>query len=315
MSFLIVQNIAGHKVIATPERAFVSLSPSMQSVADMIIQEDSILKSYSSPLFVENVSLASISSEAEKEKDIIYYTVKEGDTLWDIANKYGISVETILLANEISKSASLKVGQKLIILPTEGLMYMVEKGDTLSSIATTYKADIDEIVSYNELKDENDIYPGDILLIPNGEMPAQEVYISSSSNSSATQVLDDYFICPTTGIITNGLHYYNAIDVANSKGTPILAAASGTVQKARYAWPSGNYVTILHPNGVITYYGHLSYWTVVPGQYVSQGEVIGYMGNTGLVISLGGDGSHLHFDVRGAKNPLRNYTIGTKVSY
>ena len=219
-----------------------------------------------------------------------------------------------MLANEISKTTTIKPNQKLIILPTEGLLHMVEKGETISSIAQKFSSNSSEIITFNELKDSNDIYIGDILFIPNGKLPKLPSPAPLKSNDYIA-VTSDYFICPTKGIITNGLHYVNAIDIANKKGTPILAAASGTVAQAKYAWPSGNYVTISHNNGTVTYYGHLSYSTVAVGQYVTQGEIIGYMGNTGLVISLGGDGSHLHFDVRGTTNPLAKYRVGAQVSY
>lgn len=270
-----------------------------------------------SPLFIENTSFGSRFIEKDEDKlkkDIIYHTVKQGETLSSIAQKYNITLETILLANEISKTTKIKPEQKLIILPTEGILHMVENGESISSIAQKFKSTSDEIISFNELKDANDIFIGDILFIPNGRLPKVSPTPTAPSKEYI-HVASDYFICPTKGVITNGLHYVNAIDVANKKGTPILAAAAGTVQQSKYAWPSGNYVTILHANGVVTYYGHLSYATVVPGEQVKQGEIIGYMGNTGLVISLGGDGSHLHFDVRGATNPLAKYSIGTQVSY
>lgn len=313
-----VFNLNSNEVIISPERIFVSLEPEMMAVVEnMNIENGITLSSASSTLFFNSVSLGSIFTESNEEslkKDIIYHTVKEGETISSIAEKYNISIATILLANEISKSTVIKPNQKLIILPTEGLLHMVEKGDTISSLAKKYQSTSEEIISFNELADSNDIYIGDILFIPNGKMP-KVVTPSTNTQGGYTSIASNYFISPTIGTITNGLHYYNAIDIANKKGTPIVAAAAGTVQKAKYAWPSGNYVTILHPNGVVTYYGHLSYWTVVPGEQVAQGEIIGYMGNTGLVISLGGDGSHLHFDVRGTTNPLANYRIGAKVSY
>ncbi|MDD4662031.1 MAG: peptidoglycan DD-metalloendopeptidase family protein [Candidatus Pacebacteria bacterium] len=312
-----VSSINSKKIIESPEKAFVSLVPEiMTPIENMIIENGAILTSSNSPLFANSMSYGVSFSEENEEnlkKDIIYHAVKEGETLSSIAEKYNISLETILLANEISKSTPIKPGQKLIILPTEGLLHMVLKGDTISSIAKKYQSTSEDIISFNDLADANDIYIGDILLIPNGKMP--KTVTTSTPAAGYISIASNYFISPTKGVITNLLHYYNAIDIASTKGTPIVAAASGTVQKAKYAWPSGNYVTILHPNGVVTYYGHLSYWTVSVGQKVTQGEIIGYMGNTGLCISLGGDGSHLHFDVRGTTNPLSKYSLGTKVSY
>jgi murein DD-endopeptidase MepM/ murein hydrolase activator NlpD len=68
---------------------------------------------------------------------------------------------------------------------------------------------------------------------------------------------------------------------------------------------------------VVTLYAHLSNFAkdIVPGMAVTQGQIIGYMGNTGNVKTINGTGSHLHFETRGTPNPLAKYRVGTKVSY
>ena len=111
---------------------------------------------------------------------------------------------------------------------------------------------------------------------------------------------DTFFIYPTEGIITQGLHYYNAVDIANKLGTPVYAAASGIVQRVRYDYRYGNYLTILHNNGVVTYYGHLQNIFVKSGDNVTVGDRIAFMGNTGSKST----GYHLHFGVSGDRNPL-----------
>jgi murein DD-endopeptidase MepM/ murein hydrolase activator NlpD len=111
-------------------------------------------------------------------------------------------------------------------------------------------------------------------------------------------------------IITQGLHGWNGIDLGAARGTPIHAAAGGTVIVARSggAWNGGygNYVVITHSNGTQTLYGHMKSVIVSPGQGVSAGQVIGYEGSTGA-----STGPHLHFEVRGAANPFRNCSIGS----
>ena len=110
------------------------------------------------------------------------------------------------------------------------------------------------------------------------------------------------------------MHYYNAIDVANKCGTPIYAAAAGVVERAVYnnSWNlgMGNYVTILHPNGTVTYYGHFEVVFVKPGDKVNAGDRIGLMGETGNAT-----GCHVHFEVIGATNPLARYPVGSKIHY
>jgi murein DD-endopeptidase MepM/ murein hydrolase activator NlpD len=101
---------------------------------------------------------------------------------------------------------------------------------------------------------------------------------------------------------TQGIHGYNGVDLAAGVGTPILAAAGGEVIVAKGSgWNGGygNYVVIKHPNGTQTLYAHMSSTAISSGAQVSGGEVIGYVGNTGR-----STGSHLHFEVRGAKNPF-----------
>jgi murein DD-endopeptidase MepM/ murein hydrolase activator NlpD len=106
----------------------------------------------------------------------------------------------------------------------------------------------------------------------------------------------------TGGIKTQGIHGYNGVDIGASTGTPILAAAGGEVIISRAeGWNGGYgiYVVIRHDNGTQTLYAHMSQDIVSVGQRVSQGEVIGYVGNTGR-----SSGPHLHFEIRGATNPF-----------
>lgn len=103
---------------------------------------------------------------------------------------------------------------------------------------------------------------------------------------------------PVSGTITSrfgrrssGTH--TGLDIATSKGTPIAAAASGTVSWAARRGGYGNLVVIDHGNGVQTYYGHCNTINVSVGQYVSQGQTIATIGSTG-----NSTGPHLHLEVR-----------------
>ncbi len=184
-------------------------------------------------------------------------------------------------------------------------MYFVEKGDTLSDIAKKYKGEIAQVVDFNGLSGEGDIFVGDILIIPGGIMPANpKPYVSALVPLGLS-----YFICPHVNCyITQGLHWYNAIDFAGKCGDPVYAAAAGVVQRVAYGWNGGggNNIRIEHPNGVITYYGHIQKSLVSIGDQVSQGDVIGLMGGKPGTPGAGiSTGCHVHFDVRGAKNPFR----------
>jgi len=274
-----------------------------------LIQKNSLV-GFSVPTFITPKSLASLDSEndfsennRENEKEIVEYIIQPGETLSSLAEKFKISEETILWANNLQKDSRLKVGQKILILPVSGVLHYVKTGENLSQIAKKYQADIDEISVFNDLSN-GEIFPGDILIIPNGIMPSpQKRNIKKPSQSffvPEVPLANSYFIFPTQGKISQGLHWYNAIDIASSCGTPIYAAAQGQILKIKSSNSGlGNYIVISHPNDTTTWYGHLQTILVKTGENVSQGQIVGYMGKTGWAT-----GCHLHFEVRGARNPF-----------
>jgi len=248
-----------------------------------------------------------------EKKQVTEYVVQEGDTLISIAVNFDISLNTLLWANDLNKNSIIKPGQKLIILPVSGTIHHVKNGETLSGIAQTHKGKVSEIIAFNELSESGDIFIGDILIIPNGTQPAPSY--SPPSGQAQIPLASSYFIIPVSSPykITQGLHWYNAIDFANivtggnSCGKPVFAAAGGTIQKINYGYNqgAGNYIRIIHSNGLITHYGHLQKIFVTPGQPISQGDLIGLIGNSGYTI--GSSGCHLHFAVYSSTgNPPRN---------
>jgi len=234
--------------------------------------------------------------------EILRYVVEEGDTSASLAERFQISVNTILWVNNLSNSSTLSPGKELIILPTSGTLHLVRPYDTLSEIALWYKGSTKKITRYNGLESAGDIYAGDLIIIPDGVMPR------TLPAGRLTPLANSYFIYPIPAPhrITQALHPFNAIDFSNGFcGEPIYAAAGGTIQRTGYHSAAGNFVRILHPNGVVTYYGHLSRFTVSAGGRVFQGEIVGYTGHSGYTIPAGPAGCHLHFGVRGASNPFR----------
>jgi len=287
---------------------------------DLKIIQNNTLGGISAPYIVSGKVLGDVFGESvaqTQKKEVIDYEVQPGDTLQSIANFYDISLNTLLWANDITSSSKIKVGQNLTILPTDGILHVIKSGDTVSGIAKTYKASQSDIISFNGLASEDDIYIGDILIVPGGVMPKKAAPVQNNNNIPTAST---YFILPTEGKITQGLHYYNAVDTANKCGTPIYAAAAGTVQRAvgNGGWNSGmgNHITILHGNGTVTYYGHLMTLLVKPGDRVSQGQKIALMGGAPGMAGAGrSTGCHLHFQVMGGKNPLSIYRVGSYVSY
>lgn len=248
---------------------------------------------------------------------ISVYVVREGDTLSQIAKLFGVTTNTILWANDLPKGTTLKQGMTLTILPISGVGHTVRSGDTLAALAKKFNADAEEIAQFNGLDAGNGLAVGSEILIPNGEIAAPVVVVKKGKsksakagsyepllvNVSALPSRDGYFIRPVVGgIKTQGLHGFNGVDLASQSGAPILAAAGGSVIISRQGgWNGGygNYVVIKHDNGSQTLYGHMLSTITSEGQEVVQGQVIGYMGNTGK-----STGTHLHFEIRGAKNPF-----------
>lgn len=305
------------------EDLFVSAAGKLSSeTPEMILVAGSSLKASSPPNNFSSQVLGSLVAgtyqEEEKERAAVTeYIVEEGDSLWSLSTKFNISLKTILWANDLNEKSVINPGDKLIILSTSGVIHHVKSGDTISQIAEIYEAESSEIVAFNGLVNEHDIYIGDIIIVPGGKMPPPKVQEKYSSPASVP-LANSYFIPPVSSpyVITQKLHWYNAIDFSHAGGAcgkPIFAAAAGEVLKvsltsstSRLAYGgAGNHLTILHPNGVVTMYGHISASLVSPGEKVSQGQLIaligGQPGTPGAGLSTG---CHLHFGVTGAKNPF-----------
>lgn len=284
---------------------------------DLKIMQNNTLCGVATPCVVSGKVLGDVfGGNNQKQKEIVDYTVQPGDTLQSIADSYKITVNTLLWANDLTSSSTIKVGQSLAILPTDGVLHVVKSGDTISAISQTYKAQSQDIISYNDLANQDDIYIGDILIIPGGVMPKK----ASPIMNNQIPLANNFFIFPTQGRITQGLHYYNAVDIANKCGTPVYAAAAGVVQRAvsNGGWNGGmgNHITILHSNGTVTYYGHLMTLLVGSGTTVYTGQLIAYIGGApGMAGAGSSTGCHLHFEVIGAQNPLRVYSKGATISY
>lgn len=241
---------------------------------------------------------------------ISVYTVREGDALSEIARMYGVSINTILWANDIKKAANIKQGDELIILPVSGLQYTVKKGDTLKSIAKKYSGDADDIGAYNGIESDAELIAGNDIIIPGGELASAPAKAQASGSGSVAKIsvalpaVSGVFGNPVpNGRLTQGLHGYNGVDIGAPYGSPIYAAAAGKVTVARgsgYNGGYGLYVVISHDNGAQTLYAHMSSVAATQGASVGKGDVIGYVGSTGL-----STGNHVHFEVRGGwKNPF-----------
>jgi murein DD-endopeptidase MepM/ murein hydrolase activator NlpD len=255
-----------------------------------------------------------IETGSFRRNQVTEYTVQPGDLLSFIASDYGISVESIIWANQLKNSDSLTIGQTLKIPPISGVIHTVKKGDTLASIAKMYGGDEAKILEFNELPADGQLKLGDELVIPDGKIKNTYVAVNSGTSAKTSSKakpfsylpdLGDYFMLPTNGYDWGKIHDRNGVDIANSCGTPVYAAADGTVaiaDSSGYNGGFGKYIKLLHANGTETLYAHSMKLLVSVGETVSRGQEIMLMGTTGH-----STGCHLHFEVHGARNPLAKY--------
>lgn len=273
-----------------------------QGGGDITVVDGTALLAESGP----SGTLADITEYEPSSDQISLYVVREGDSLSRIAQMFDVTTNTIIWANDIKRSTSIQPGDELIILPISGIRHTVKKGETLASIAKKYKGDLGEIRQYNDLSEGSTLAVGNVVIIPDGEMSvATPRYVGSRNlvRGAGGPEYVGYYLRPIVGgRKSQGLHGYNAVDFAAPVGTPIVAAAEGTVIISRnYGWNGGygKYIVIRHSNGTQTLYSHNSSNIVSGGQYVRQGQIIGYVGSSGK-----STGPHVHFEIRGAKNPF-----------
>ena len=152
----------------------VSLSPALEAEGGPdIITDESALIANDSPITSDVVLEESDQTVDDIPSPTIkMYVIKNGDTLSSIAGSFGVSVNTIVWANGLVRSETLKVGTKLTILPISGIQYTVKKGDTISGIAVRYGADIADIRDYNDVSDTS-LKVGDKIIIPGAELKAE----------------------------------------------------------------------------------------------------------------------------------------------
>ncbi len=319
------------------------------------------------------VGTDSIDKEYASSAEITTYTVQKGDTIGKVANKFGISKNTIIQSNDfLNSKGTLTVGQVLTILPVNGVAYTVKKGDTVTAIANKYNVSSDDILSYNNFTSASDIKAGDTVTIPGATAPIiaaktpdttviasktpvkpvqkpvnttpvvqkavqvqtpvvavqtqvqaslpssggeggdmTEAPAGQSQNPSTATPASSGFIWPIplgVGRISQGLHDDNAMDLAAPKGTPIYAPKDGTILLAHptgYNGGYGLYVVINFNDGGQMLFGHMSKVAAVAGDSVKQGDIIGYVGTTGS-----STGNHVHLSARGIKNPYSILRVG-----
>ena len=233
------------------------------------------------------------------------YTVRDGDTLYSIAARFGLNFGSIFWANKLVNPRLLHVGQVLRIPPVDGVVYTVRAGDTLESIATRYGVTSAAIADFNQLTD-GELPVGVEIMVPNAHGPAipqppapspsAPLSAATGSTSSYGGAFRGSMVWPVRGWNYISQYFWSghqAIDIASRMGTPVVAAAAGRVLFAGWGNNGGGYqVWISHGSNVSTTYNHMSAVLVRVGQFVAAGQQVGRIGMTGWAT-----GPHLHFEI------------------
>lgn len=248
----------------------------------------------------EQGALASGISHRGKLPLVVTHTVQPGETLWDIAQRYNIDIDTIVAANEITNPERLTVGEDLKILTVKGALHTVQKGESLWEIARIYRASTQEIIDANHLQNPSSLRVGQELVIPGAQSYAARRYRLVSRSGQ----LQRAFSWPVRGPISSPFgprwgRMHEGLDIAVVTGTPVRAAADGRVTWSGYRGSYGKLVIIDHGYGIETRYAHNSRLVVRRGSRVKRGQVIAYSGNTGR-----STGPHLHFEIRYRGKPV-----------
>lgn len=267
-------------------------------------------------LFAKTAQAANLQDNDTADRKPFEYEVEGGDTVSSIAEKYSLNINTILWANNLTAKSIIRPGQKLVLLPVDGVIYTVKKGDTIGKIAGMHESDTQKVMEYNDIADAAKIHAGEAIIIPDGKPlppPAPKIAKNtlpqtgeSKNNIPSTAVVPGSvavtsLVWPTTtkNLSQGYSSSHRGLDIANGGKPPILAALSGTVEFAGESGDWGRTMLIRSDDGSITTrYSHASEIDVEAGQYVNAGDPIGVVGNTGHVHGKTG----LHLDFRVYKN-------------
>jgi murein DD-endopeptidase MepM/ murein hydrolase activator NlpD len=243
--------------------------------------------------------------QTQEVRPIPEYTLSASDTLWTIANYYGVSAEAIAFANRITDPYHLQSGRQIMIPPLEGALYTVAEGDTVASVASRFKVDTAVIVDYNRLAVEPEHFaPGQLIFVESAALPALAEPVDEPSAQAASVIArvapatpamkaNGYLTWPTNGVITqNFWGGHTGVDLAAPYGTPLTSSVNGVISENGWVAVGGLHVCV-HSGNLDECYFHLSAAYPAVGTAVTAGQVIAAIGLSGVTT-----GPHVHWETK-----------------
>ncbi|HLZ47821.1 MAG TPA: M23 family metallopeptidase [Candidatus Limnocylindria bacterium] len=242
-----------------------------------------------------------VTVQAAGEAPIVEYTLSTADTLWSIANFYGISAEAVAFANGITDPYHLQVGRKIMIPPLEGALYTVADGDTVESVAQRFKVDPAVIKDYNRLWLEPERFaPGKLIFVRNAALPtlppppdANATVIARPATSAPDAKAGGYLPWPVAGWISQYFWAgHTGVDIAAPYGSGLAASVNGVISQNGWVAVGGLHICVKSGNLEECYY-HLSAAYLPVGTPVSAGQIVAAIGLTGVTT-----GPHVHWETK-----------------
>jgi len=229
------------------------------------------------------------------------YTLSAADTLWTIANFYGLTAESIAFANGITDPYHLQLGRTITIPPSDGALYTVADGDTVDSVATRFKVSAATIQDYNRLwLEPQNFAPGAQIFVPKAVLPtlplppqATTTVITRPAISGPEAKADGFLAWPVNGIITQYMWAgHTGVDIAAPYGTGLASSVNGVISQNGWVAVGGLHICVQAGNLEECYY-HLSAAYLAVGTPVTAGEIVAAIGLTGVTT-----GPHVHWETK-----------------
>jgi len=246
-----------------------------------------------------------VTAQADGVRPIGQYTLSANDTLWSIANFYGLSAEAVAFANGITDPYHLEIGREIMIPPFEGALYTVAAGDTVDSVAARFKVDPSVIREYNRLYFEPQHFaPGQLVFVENAVLPTlplppgepgsqSSVIARAGAPAPSVKSGGGYLAWPVAGYISQYMWGgHTGVDIAAPYGSGLAASVSGVISENGWVPVGGLHICVTAGNLQECYY-HLSAAYYGVGTQVGQGQIIAAIGLTGVTT-----GPHVHWETK-----------------